>query len=72
MFEAHEQKGALGAWAQSPFGRAAGSHIPHPREASPLRYILFHGKRHPAEMVAPEITRFLSSLAVDGNVAAST
>ena len=36
------------------------------------RYIFFHGKRHPAEMGAPEITRFLSSLAVDGKVAAST
>ncbi len=36
------------------------------------RYIFFHDKRHPAEMGAPEITHFLSSLAVDGNVAAST
>src|SRR5881628_1950641 len=36
------------------------------------RYILFHGKRHPAEMGAPEVARFLSSLAVDGHVAAST
>jgi hypothetical protein len=36
------------------------------------RYIFFHGKRHPAEMGAPEITAFLSSLAVQGNVAAST
>jgi hypothetical protein len=36
------------------------------------RYIVFHGKRHPAEMGAPEVTRFLTSLAVDGNVAAST
>jgi integron integrase len=36
------------------------------------RYILFHGKRHPAEMGAAEVTRFLTSLAVDGNVAAST
>jgi Phage integrase, N-terminal SAM-like domain len=36
------------------------------------RYILFHGKRHPAEMGAPEVTRFLSSLAVEGRVAAST
>lgn len=36
------------------------------------RYIIFHGKRHPAEMGAPEVTRFLSSLAVQGNVAAST
>lgn len=36
------------------------------------RYILFHGKRHPAEMGAPEITRFLSWLAVDSKVAPST
>ena len=36
------------------------------------RYIFFHGTRHPAEMGAPEITRFLTSLAVDGKVAAST
>ena len=36
------------------------------------RYILFHGQRHPAEMGAAEITQFLSSLAVERNVAAST
>jgi hypothetical protein len=36
------------------------------------RFILFHGKRHPFEMGTPEITQFLSSLAVEGNVAAST
>jgi hypothetical protein len=36
------------------------------------RYIFFHGKRHPIEMGAEEVTRFLSSLAVDGRVAAST
>jgi integron integrase len=36
------------------------------------RYIFFHGKRHPADMAAAEITRFLTSLAVDGKVAAST
>jgi integron integrase len=36
------------------------------------RFIFFHGKRHPAEMGAPEITKFLNSLAVEGNVAAST
>ena len=36
------------------------------------RYILFHGKRHPAEMGAPEVAQFLSSLAVEGKVAAST
>ena len=36
------------------------------------RYILFHGKRHPTEMGAPEVTQFLTSLAVDRRVAAST
>ena len=36
------------------------------------RYILFHGKRHPVEMGAPEITQFLSALAVRDKVAAST
>jgi integrase len=36
------------------------------------RYILFHGKRHRAEMGAAEVTQFLSALAVQGNVAAST
>jgi integron integrase len=36
------------------------------------RYIVFHGKRHPADMGAAEITRFLTSLAVEGRVAAST
>ena len=30
------------------------------------------GKRHPVEMAAPEVTAFLSSLAVQGRVAAST
>jgi integron integrase len=36
------------------------------------RYIFFHAKRHPAEMSAPEVTAFLTSLAVKGKVAAST
>ena len=36
------------------------------------RYILFHDKRHPREMGAPEIAAFLTHLAVDQNVAAST
>lgn len=36
------------------------------------RYILFHGKRHPRDMGAPEIELFLSNLAVERNVAAST
>jgi hypothetical protein len=36
------------------------------------RYIFFHGKRHPAEMGAHEVTEFLTSLAVRDKVAAST
>src|SRR5262245_44664870 len=36
------------------------------------RFILFNNKRHPAEMSAAEIERFLSHLAVEGRVAAST
>jgi integron integrase len=36
------------------------------------RFILFHHKRHPREMGATEIEAFLTHLAVDGKVAAST
>src|SRR5690348_7635939 len=36
------------------------------------RFILFHGKRHPREMGAVEVGRFLSHLAVERQVAAST
>ena len=36
------------------------------------RFILFHQKRHPAEMGGAEVTQFLSALVVDKNVAAST
>ena len=36
------------------------------------RYIFFHSVRHPAQMGAAEITQFLSSLAVDAKVSAST
>jgi integron integrase len=36
------------------------------------RYVLFHGKRHPIEMREPEINAFVTSLAVDGPVSAST
>jgi integron integrase len=36
------------------------------------RFILFHGKRHPLTMGAPEVSSFLSSLAVRGKVSAST
>ncbi|NCJ06245.1 integron integrase [Synechococcales cyanobacterium C] len=36
------------------------------------RYILFHGKRHPKDMAEPEVQAFLTHLAVEGNVAAST
>jgi site-specific recombinase XerD len=37
-----------------------------------LRFILFHNKRHPAEMGELEINQFLSHLAVKEKVAAST
>ncbi len=36
------------------------------------RFILFHGKRHPESLGEPEVSAFLSHLAVDRNVAAST
>ena len=36
------------------------------------RFILFHKKRHPSEMGESEISQFLTHLAVDGKVAAST
>ena len=36
------------------------------------RYILFHKKRHPREMGGKEIEEFLTHLAVQKNVAAST
>jgi len=36
------------------------------------RYIYFHGKRHPQDMGAKEVTAFLNHLANDGHVAAST
>jgi site-specific recombinase XerD len=36
------------------------------------RFIFFHDKRHLTEMGAAEVTKFLTSLAVDGQVAAST
>ena len=36
------------------------------------RFILFHRKRHPTEMGGAEVTQFLSALAVDRNVTAST
>jgi integron integrase len=36
------------------------------------RFILFHGTRHPGEMGAEEVSAFLSHLAVNRNVAAST
>jgi Phage integrase, N-terminal SAM-like domain len=36
------------------------------------RFIFFHNKRHPAEMSEAEIARFLSSLASDSHVSAST
>lgn len=36
------------------------------------RFIRFHGLRHPADMGEPEINAFLTPLATDGQVSAST
>jgi integrase len=36
------------------------------------RYILFHHKRHPREMAESEIRAFVSHLAVEGGISAST
>lgn len=36
------------------------------------RFILFHGKKHPNELGEPEVTEFLSDLASEGQVSAST
>ncbi len=36
------------------------------------RYILYHQKRHPQDMGKPEVEQFLTHLAVERNVAAST
>jgi integron integrase len=36
------------------------------------RFALFHGKRHPAELGAPEVTGYLAHLAAVGKVSAST
>jgi integron integrase len=36
------------------------------------RYIIFHGKRHPDQMGGVEVGAFLSGLAIDGKVSAST
>ena len=36
------------------------------------RFILFHGKRHPAQMGKSEVIAFLTHLAVQRDVAAST
>src|SRR5262245_26387708 len=36
------------------------------------RYVTFHDRRHPAELGRVEIVRFLSSLALDRKVGAST
>lgn len=51
-------------------------HLSYKTEKSYLyhikRYILFHKKRHPSEMGAEEVRQYLTHLAVERNVAAST
>jgi integron integrase len=36
------------------------------------RFVVYHRKRHPSEMGVPEVNAFLTHLAVDGHVSAST
>src|SRR5258706_14398404 len=36
------------------------------------RFILFHGRRHPSQMGKPEVSAYLTHLAVERDVAAST
>ena len=36
------------------------------------RYVRFHGTRHPRELAEPEVSRFLTYLAVQQKVSAST
>jgi len=36
------------------------------------RFVVFHGKRHPDQMGAPEVARYLGHLATQGQVSAST
>lgn len=36
------------------------------------RFIIFHGKKHPRDMGAPEVEAFLTHLAVEGGVSAAT
>ncbi len=36
------------------------------------RFVLSHDKRHPAQMGEPDVTRFLTHLAVDKHVAPAT
>jgi hypothetical protein len=36
------------------------------------QFILFHGKRHPRDLGAAEVEQFLTHLAVQGRVSAST
>ena len=51
-------------------------HMSRRTEASYLHYVVdyirFHGRRHPQEMGVPEIRAYLSHLAIEGRVAAST
>jgi len=51
-------------------------HLSHRTEQSYVawvrRFVLFHAKRHPRDMAEPEVVDFLSHLAAEGGVSAST
>ena len=55
---------------------ARGAHLARSTEQAYVswirRYILFHGKQHPRTLREPAVNAFLTNLAVDRNVAAST
>ena len=56
--------------------RARAQHLSRSTEKSYVawikRFVLFHGKRHPKEMAEKEVNAFLTHLAVDRKVSAST
>ena len=60
------------ARARSPAPAIYSLRTEHPYLHWIRQYILFHRKRHPAEMGATEVAAFLSHLATARNVAAST
>ncbi|HEB90289.1 MAG TPA: integron integrase [Deltaproteobacteria bacterium] len=73
----HESPPRFGAQLKDRFSRAMRLRHRSPRTEAAywgwiVRFILFHDRRHPREMGAPEIAEFLSMLASERKVSAST